>query len=185
MKNKTANPGRSKNDLPESKAQNEKPEEGGNLPGYPLYPASEDIMNPANAMEKIDLNEENISPDTTAFNAESNKKATTANEQPAALNDDEEETEESETKSETDLTEADFLALGNDELNTVEEDDLLLQKRPNPVDMAGSDLDVPGSELDDDDEIIGSEDEENNTYSIGGDRHDDLEDNSQDNDEQL
>ena len=36
-------------------------------------------------------------------------------------------------------------------------------------------LDVPGSELDDNREFVGSEDEENNYYSIGGDRHDDLE----------
>jgi hypothetical protein len=38
--------------------------------------------------------------------------------------------------------------------------------------MTGSDLDVPGSELDDQDEKIGSEDEENNYYSLGGDNHD-------------
>ncbi len=36
-----------------------------------------------------------------------------------------------------------------------------------------SDLDVPGTELDDKSEEIGSEDEENNLYSLGGDRHDD------------
>lgn len=36
-------------------------------------------------------------------------------------------------------------------------------------------LDVPGSELDDDQEEIGSEDEENNYYSLGGDNHEDLE----------
>ena len=41
----------------------------------------------------------------------------------------------------------------------------------------GKDLDVPGSELDDDLENVGSEDEENNYYSIGGDDHDDLEEN--------
>jgi hypothetical protein len=35
-------------------------------------------------------------------------------------------------------------------------------------------LDVPGSELDDDLERVGSEDEENNYYSLGGDDHDDL-----------
>jgi hypothetical protein len=39
----------------------------------------------------------------------------------------------------------------------------------------GNDLDIPGSELDDADEEIGEEDEENNYYSLGGDRHDDLE----------
>ena len=42
-------------------------------------------------------------------------------------------------------------------------------------DVSGDDLDVPGSELDDKQEKIGSEDEENNYYSIGGDNHDDLE----------
>jgi hypothetical protein len=41
--------------------------------------------------------------------------------------------------------------------------------------VMGSDLDVPGSELDDAQEKIGSEDEENNYYSIGGDNHNDLE----------
>lgn len=42
-------------------------------------------------------------------------------------------------------------------------------------DMSGGDLDIPGSELDDAQEEVGSEDEENNHYSIGGDNHNDLE----------
>ena len=37
-------------------------------------------------------------------------------------------------------------------------------------DESGSDLDVPGADLDDDQEDIGSEDEENNLYSLGGDK---------------
>ncbi|HEY4147554.1 MAG TPA: hypothetical protein VGM41_01430 [Chitinophagaceae bacterium] len=37
------------------------------------------------------------------------------------------------------------------------------------------DLDIPGAELDDADEEVGEEDEENNYYSLGGDNHDDLE----------
>jgi len=41
-------------------------------------------------------------------------------------------------------------------------------------DISGSDLDVPGSELDDELEDIGSEDEENNYYSLGSDDHNDL-----------
>ena len=41
--------------------------------------------------------------------------------------------------------------------------------------MSGGDLDVPGSELDDQQESVGSEDEENNYYSLGGDNHNDLE----------
>jgi hypothetical protein len=42
-------------------------------------------------------------------------------------------------------------------------------------DLSGEDLDIPGSELDDQQENIGSEDEENNYYSIGGENHDNLE----------
>lgn len=40
-----------------------------------------------------------------------------------------------------------------------------------------NDLDIPGSELDDEMEAIGCEDEENNYYSLGSDDHNDLEDN--------
>lgn len=38
-------------------------------------------------------------------------------------------------------------------------------------DVTGGDLDVPGTELDDAQEEIGSEDEENNLYSFGSDNH--------------
>lgn len=37
------------------------------------------------------------------------------------------------------------------------------------------DLDIPGAELDDANEMIGEEDEENNYYSLGGDNHINLE----------
>ena len=41
--------------------------------------------------------------------------------------------------------------------------------------LPGDELDIPGAELDDPEEKTGSEDEENNYYSLGGDNHDDLE----------
>ncbi|MEP7236977.1 MAG: hypothetical protein ABI685_03895 [Ferruginibacter sp.] len=41
-------------------------------------------------------------------------------------------------------------------------------------DKSGDDLDVPGADLDDEQEAKGSEDEENNYYSLGGDNHNDL-----------
>ncbi|XZF15092.1 hypothetical protein ACTHGU_03075 [Chitinophagaceae bacterium MMS25-I14] len=41
-------------------------------------------------------------------------------------------------------------------------------------------LDVPGAEDDDADELIGEEDEENNYYSLGGDNHNDLEEDNGD-----
>ena len=45
--------------------------------------------------------------------------------------------------------------------------------------VLGDELDVPGSDLDDDQEDISNEDEENNYYSIGGDNHEDLEEDNQ------
>jgi len=41
--------------------------------------------------------------------------------------------------------------------------------------VTGTDLDIPGAELDDVQENIGSEDEENNYYSLGGENHRNLE----------
>ena len=47
-------------------------------------------------------------------------------------------------------------------------------------DVSGSNLDVPGAELDDNQEDVGSEDEENNYYSIGGENHNNLEEDNGD-----
>ncbi|MFV8324813.1 hypothetical protein [Flavobacterium sp. ZS1P14] len=60
------------------------------------------------------------------------------------------------------------------EINNVRE----LNQKDFDEDESGSDLDVPGSELDDDQEDMGSEDEENNNYSIGGDNHSNLDENT-------
>jgi hypothetical protein len=49
------------------------------------------------------------------------------------------------------------------------------KKKPGNETSVDKNLDVPGSELDDEQEDIGSEDEENNYYSLGGDNHNDLE----------
>jgi hypothetical protein len=47
-------------------------------------------------------------------------------------------------------------------------------------DASGRNLDIPGSELDDEQENVGNEDEENNYYSIGGDDHNDLDEDKND-----
>ena len=91
------------------------------LPGYPIYPDSEDIYE--NDKEERDLNPEDIS----------------------------------KTKSSNSSN-----VLRRKEVDTDGE-------------LSGEDLDIPGSELDDAEEAIGNEDEENNYYSLGGDNHDDLE----------
>jgi hypothetical protein len=45
-------------------------------------------------------------------------------------------------------------------------------------DLSGSDLDIPGSEQDEESESTGIEDEENNYFSLGGDGHSDLDENT-------
>jgi hypothetical protein len=47
-------------------------------------------------------------------------------------------------------------------------------------DVSGSDLDIPGNELDDGLKKDGFEDEENDYYSLGGDDHNDLEEDDKD-----
>jgi hypothetical protein len=88
---------------------------------------------------------------------------------------------------------ADDLYNKNKEEPEIDPEDLSVNKQsndtgkpdqPNEKDFEeeedGSDLDVPGAELDDEAEVVGNEDEENNYYSLGGDDHNDLdEDNKQ------
>ena len=75
--------------------------------------------------------------------------------------------------NEADVTREDIEALGPRNLSMDDGDDeSFLKHREQPVDFGGDDLDVPGAELDDDQESRGSEDEENNPYSLGGDNHD-------------
>jgi hypothetical protein len=55
----------------------------------------------------------------------------------------------------------------------------ILKNKDDSKDIFERDLDVPGSELDDEQEKIGSEDEENNYYSLGLDNHNELEENNE------
>lgn len=50
----------------------------------------------------------------------------------------------------------------------LEEESTAAETEDEPI---GAELDVPGAELDDENEAIGEEDEENNYYSLGGDNH--------------
>lgn len=62
------------------------------------------------------------------------------------------------------LTE-DNLNLKRSALDNTDNDGEPLNERSMADDISGEDLDVPGAEEDDDNEAIGKEDEENNTYS--------------------
>lgn len=59
-------------------------------------------------------------------------------------------------------------------LDNADDDGTPLNEGSFKNDLSGTDLDVPGAENDDDNEEIGEEDEENNDYSLGGDNHDDI-----------
>jgi hypothetical protein len=96
-------------------------DEAKGLPGYPLYPANDDIF-------KRFKEEKSLDPEDTS-------KTKTPNENGHAGKNNEKDFHDDET---------------------------------------GGDLDVPGSELDDKQENNGNEDEENNYYSLGGDGHNDL-----------
>ena len=140
------------------KTKKNAPEEEPGFPGYPKYPASEDIVYRAKRVE-MDLDGEEPAPEPA-----SNK----TDVPPAA------KAAKRTAHSPADVTKEDLQALNAAE-NSFEGDDAVLEGRVYPVDFAGKDLDVPGAQLDDRDEAVGDEDEENNLYSLGGENHEDLE----------
>ncbi len=128
------------------------------FPGYPHYPASEDIMNVKGDV-RVDADVENLS----------RSKNILSSALPGATNIDnatgDKEIEITTEPNEADLTEDDLIALEGTATDPAKVDAL----------EGEDDLDIPGSEDDDANEAIGEEDEENNYYSLGGDAHDDLE----------
>jgi hypothetical protein len=92
--------------------------------------------------------------------------------------------EEDEPDAETDVTDeekellersADSMAGEDDEDRRklmLDNEDLDGDPLNENVEVSGDDLDIPGADLDDDNEETGEEDEENNSYSLGGDRKD-------------
>lgn len=165
------------------------------LPGE--YPAGEDIMNKQNT-RRVGMDVENFSRMVGTENFSVNEPLVTDPdlvEQDPILRGEDIEDRRDHTEmehpipkniddegldirqdNESDVTEEDLQALGPKDLSMdMGEDEELLKNRVWPVDMAGRDLDVPGSEEAGDisDEAIGPEDEENDFYSLGGDRHED------------
>ena len=65
----------------------------------------------------------------------------------------------------TDPLSQDEINLKHSSLDNTDEDGDTLNEMSVAVDVTGEDLDVPGAEDDDEDEIIGEEGEENNGYS--------------------
>jgi hypothetical protein len=131
------------------------------FPGYPQYSPNDDITNRA---KRVDLNV-----DEDVVNGKASTITNAGNTSHPIVKKD------SHLKDNSNVTQEDLEALGPKDLSMDMGDDEALKHRTTPVDFAGEDLDIPGSELYNDSESIGSEDEENNSYSLGGDNHNDLE----------
>lgn len=155
-------------------AQSNDPKTDQDFPGYPHYPAREDIMDQRTDSHRVDMDVENIpgtrntSGVSQRFPADQDRKRAenAMTPQPGSGDDD------------LDIN------MGNEA--DVDDDDLAVLNSTNaeigtPQNVATeeleNDLDIPGSELDDENEKIGEEDEENNYYSLGGDRHEAQEEN--------
>jgi hypothetical protein len=137
------------------------------FPGYPQYPPQEDITRNGQRVEG-NLGDEGFDSQKSVIPSE-----------PESNNDQPEPIAESEANSQFEVTEEDLEALGPVDLSLDLGEDEQLKQRTHPVDFAGENLDVPGTADDDEREQVGSEDEENNPYSLGGDAHSDLEEGRQ------
>lgn len=139
------------------------------FPGYPHYPAKDDILTPGNYTERVDLDVENLTRSHTI--TQDHIKAI---EGTPALEADftqvsEEEGEDIEPAlpNEADVTAEDLAMLGpRDQDMDMDEDEELRARGWQPV--TGKDLDVPDADLDGKD-ALGQGDEENSYYSLGGD----------------
>lgn len=147
-----------------------------NFPGYPHYPASEDIMKNNADEARKDLDVEGLS---TSQQINRNGDVAAPSKQPdtTANTDDENDVSAQERhlldaidQSSTGTSERTYRVV----LDQLDEEGDPLNENGSMAQF-GDELDIPGSEDDDDMEDIGSEDEENNYYSLGSDNNDGLE----------
>lgn len=143
-------------------------EQDKDLPGYPHYPPEEDIMNPKSGFKKIHADEE-LANSRRLSSMLLNEKLH------RGVPDDSSEQLDNSEKVRGTLSNEDLTILGEKEEDMDLGDDELVPKARVDDLPNEQDLDVPGSDLDDFNETKGEEDEENNYYSIGGDRHENLE----------
>lgn len=150
--------------------QSNDPKTDQGFPGYPHYPAKEDIMDQRTGSHKVDMDMENLASAKNATGVSQRFARTQGNERNFLPQDQPEENNDLNIRSGTDAdVNDDDLAV----LNSTD-DEIGVPQNVSNEDL-NTDLDIPGSELDDDNESIGEEDEENNYYSLGGDRHENQE----------
>ena len=161
------------------KSNDEKIDE--DFPGYPHYPAQEDILNPENQGKRVDLDVENLTrshkiPVDHMKNIEG-----TPGVEPdfTQVNDDDGDDINMVPGTEADVTEEDLVLLGPKDADMDMDEDEELRTR-GWVPVTGKDLDVPDADLEGED-ALGQGDEENSYYSLGGDEKEKLEENDDQN----
>lgn len=149
------------------------------FPGYPHYPASEDIMS-SGKDSRVDLNVENLPKRGAGINVDLKDgmpaDVTSSDTSAGPLGDMDDDDIVIVPGTEADVTDEDLQLLDNNVVNTEELNRVRLDKiDEDESEDENKELDIPGSEIDDANESIGEEDEENNYYSLGGDAHENLE----------
>ncbi len=150
------------------------------FPGYPHYPAKDDIMNQRTGSHRVDAELENMGTGPNAAGV--NQRFLDGNEQKKDKQPMNESLTDDRNNLEDDLslkrgTEAD---VNSDDLAALNSMDAEIGTPQNVSNEdINTDLDIPGSDLDDANERIGEEDEENNYYSLGGERHESQEEDPQ------
>jgi hypothetical protein len=139
------------------------------FPGYPHYPPSEDIMNPANHVERVPVDVENLAPPGTMSSQASQKNPENAK-SPDPFT-----PVHASTDDDIRIVPGGDADVTREELHLLKATEGDYENTMGKKTVTGEDLDVPGAELDDPNEDIGEEDEENNYYSLGGDNHENLE----------
>jgi len=138
------------------------------LPGYPYYKQEEDIMSPQSDEGRIEMNLDDVSKKISPLDIPKSANASQAGVKGERRGRREvKQAKKSEVNHVTDDPDTDVT---KEERDMLESEGMLMDKM-----YAPSDLDIPGSDLDDESEDIGSEDEENNYYSLGGDDKENLE----------
>ena len=140
------------------------------FPGYPHYPAKDDIMHPSNRLEKVTPDPETLTKSGAYVDRNIEKPVSSS----LDTADDIDDELVIVPGTEADVTKDDLLILGEGGYDEDEEEAVDTKTVSGELD---NDLDVPGEELDDLNESIGEEDEENNYYSLGSDSNDNLDTN--------
>ncbi len=150
------------------------------FPGYPHYPAKEDIMDKRTGLHRVDAEIENMGTGPNASGVsqrfmdgkDTKRSEGTITAQTGNNRDEEQDDLAIKMGTDADVNSDDLAAL-----NSIDAEIGMPQNVSN--EDINTDMDIPGSELDDDDEERGEEDEENNYYSLGGDRHEGQEEDPQ------